>query len=138
MGVHDCRLLSFPKIGNEEKGNLTFVENDRHIPFAVQRVFYTYDMSAGVTRGGHSHKALEQVIIAVAGSFDVVLDDGAQTQRFHLNRPCEGLYVSTMVWGDIDNFSPGAVCLVLASAPYDESDYYRDYAKFRAAVEANR
>lgn len=137
MSLSDCRLLRFPKIG-DAKGNLTFVENERHIPFAVRRVYYTYDIPNGGTRGAHGHKVLEQVIIAVSGSFDVMLDDGVETARFQLNRPHDGLYVSPMMWGEIDNFSPGAVCLVLASDLYDESDYYREYADFKAAVEARR
>ena len=137
MPLRDCRILSFPKIG-DDKGNLTFVENDRHIPFAVQRVYYTYDVPDGAIRGGHGHKSLEQVIIAISGSFDVVIDDGSETKRFHLNRSHYGLYVSPMMWGEIDNFSSGAVCLVLASAMYDESDYYREYAAFKAAIEAQR
>jgi dTDP-4-dehydrorhamnose 3,5-epimerase-like enzyme len=137
MPLSDCRILSLPKIGNE-KGNLTFVESDRHIPFAIRRVYYTYDVPGGAVRGGHGHKALEQVIIAMSGSFDVVVDDGFDKQRFHLNRSYYGLYVCPMMWREIENFSSGSVCLVLASAMYDESDYYRDYAAFKAAIESNR
>ena len=137
MGLSDCRLIEFPKIGNAS-GNLTFIENSRHIPFDVQRVYYTYDVPGGAVRGGHGHKALQQVIIAMSGSFDVVLDDGTTQQRFHLNRSYSGLYVCPMMWREIDNFSSGSVCLVLASAMYDESDYYRDYDSFLAAAKVHR
>lgn len=137
MGLGDCRVIEFPKIGNAS-GNLTFIENSRHIPFDVQRVYYTYDVPGGAVRGGHGHKALEQVIIAMSGSFDVVLDDGANQQRFHLNRSYSGLYVCPMMWREIDNFSSGSVCLVLASEMYDESDYYRDYESFLAATKLHR
>jgi dTDP-4-dehydrorhamnose 3,5-epimerase-like enzyme len=135
MPLNDCRLLEFPKIGNAS-GNLTFIENNRHIPFRIERVYYTYDVPGGAVRGGHAHKALQQVILAMSGSFDVVLDDGAEQRRYHLNRSYSGLYVSPMMWREIDNFSSGSVCLVLASAVYDESDYYRDYQSFLSAVTA--
>ncbi len=133
MAVSDCHLIEFPKIGNVS-GNLTFIENHRHIPFAVERVYYTYDVPGGAVRGGHGHKALQQVIIAMSGSFDIVLDDGSEKTRFHLNRSYYGLYVCPMIWREIDNFSSGSVCLVLASAPYDECDYYRDYKSYLDAL----
>ena len=133
MPLSDCRLIEFPKIGNAS-GNLTFIENIRHIPFRIERVYYTYDVPGGAVRGGHAHKALQQVIIAMSGSFDIVLDDGTEKRRFHLNRSYSGLYVCPMMWREIDNFSSGSVCLVLASAVYDESDYYRDYQSFLSAV----
>jgi hypothetical protein len=137
MPLSDCRIVDFPKIGNAS-GNLTFIENSRHIPFRIERIYYTYDVPGGAVRGGHAHKALEQVIIAMSGSFDVVLDDGVERRRFHLNRSYSGLYVCPMMWREIDNFSSGSVCLVLASAMYDESDYYRDYESFIAAVQTSR
>jgi hypothetical protein len=133
MPLSDCGLIEFPKIGNAS-GNLTFIENSRHIPFRIERVYYTYDVPGGAVRGGHAHKALQQVIIAMSGSFDIVLDDGTEKRRFHLNRSYSGLYVCPMIWREIDNFSSGSVCLVLASAVYDESDYYRDYQSFLGAV----
>jgi WxcM-like, C-terminal len=133
MALSDCGLIEFPKIGNAS-GNLTFIENSRHIPFRIERVYYTYDVPGGAVRGGHAHKALQQVIIAMSGSFDIVLDDGTEKRRFHLNRSYSGLYVCPMMWREIDNFSSGSVCLVLASAVYDESDYYRDYQSFLGAV----
>ncbi len=137
MPVNDCHLIEFPKIGNAS-GNLTFIENRRHIPFAVERVYYTYDVPGGAVRGGHGHKALQQVIIAMSGSFDILLDDGATKTRFHLNRSYYGLYVCPMIWREIDNFSSGSVCLVLASAVYDETDYYRDYPSYLEALRTIR
>lgn len=133
MPLATCRLLDLPKNSNAS-GNLTFIEGRQHIPFAIERVYYTYDVPGGAVRGGHGHKTLEQVIIAISGSFDVVLDDGRESRRFHLNRSYYGLYVCPMMWREIDNFSSGSVCLVLASALYDESDYYRDYQSFLRAA----
>src|SRR5438309_4235092 len=129
MVLEACRLIELPKIA-DPRGNLTFVEGGRHVPFDIQRIYYLYDVPGGAERGGHAHCALEQVFIALAGSFDVALDDGSQTRRFHLNRSYHGLYVPQMIWRDLDNFSSGAVCLVLASALYDEADYLRDYPSF--------
>jgi hypothetical protein len=133
MSVSDCHLIEFPKIVNVS-GNLTFIESHRHIPFAIERVYYTYDVPGGAVRGGHGHKALQQIIIAMSGSFDIVLDDGTTQKRFHMNRSYYGLYVCPMIWREIDNFSSGSVCLVLASATYDESDYYRDYQSYLSAI----
>ena len=129
MSLQSCRLVEFPII-SDPRGNLTYIENTRHVPFEIKRVYYLYDVPGGATRAGHGHKELQQVIIAMSGSFDVSLDDGRQQKRFHLNRSYYGLYISPMVWRGIDNFSSGSVCMVLASAPYDESDYYRDYQQF--------
>lgn len=129
-----CKIIQLKKIP-DERGNLTFIEGKKDIPFPIERVYYLYDVPASSARGGHAHKELQQLIIAVSGSFTVVLDDGIQKQSFHLNRPYEGLYVCPMRWREIDNFSSGSVCLVLASMPYDENDYYRDYPTFlKAAV----
>lgn len=133
MPLEQCRLINLPRI-TEPRGNLTFVEGGRHIPFELRRVYYLYDVPGGAERGGHAHRALEQVIIALSGSFDVVLDDGIENRRFHLNRSYCGLYVPSMIWRDLTNFSSGSVCLVLASAPFDEADYYRDYPEFQAGV----
>jgi hypothetical protein len=126
MDIERCKIVDLPKIA-DPRGNLTFVEPDRHIPFDIQRVYYLYDVPGGAERGGHAHKALHQLIIAMSGSFDVVLDDGSKKQRFHLNRSYYGLYVCPMIWRELDNFSSGSVCLVLASNRYDEADYYRSY-----------
>lgn len=132
MGIDACAIVELPKI-SDPRGNLTFVENNKHVPFAIQRVYYLYDVPGGAERGGHAHKALHQLIIAMSGSFDVVLDDGRNKKRVHLNRSYSGLYVCPMIWREIDNFSSGSVCMVLASNPYDESDYYRDYNEYIAA-----
>lgn len=133
MSIHDCRIIDLPKI-TEPRGNLTFIEGNRHIPFDIQRVYYLYDVPGGAERGGHAHKALHQLIIAMSGSFDVVLDDGYERTRIHLNRSYYGLYVCPMTWRELDNFSSGSVCLVLASNLYAESDYYRDYEEFKKVV----
>jgi glyoxylate utilization-related uncharacterized protein len=123
---------------NEWRGNLTFIEGMNHIPFEIKRVYYLYDVPGGAARAGHGHKKLEQFIIAMSGSFDVMLDDGFLQKKVHLNRSYYGLYMPAMTWRELDNFSSGSVCLVLASAPYDESDYYRDYATFKQAAQDGR
>jgi hypothetical protein len=133
MPISDCRLIDLPKI-SDPRGNLTFIEGGRHVPFPIERIYYLYDVPGGAERGGHAHKELHQLIIAISGSFDIVLDDGSEKKRFHLNRSYYGLYVGPMIWREMDNFSSGAVGLVLASNRYDESDYYRDYAQFLAAL----
>ena len=127
--INDCRLILLPKVA-DPRGNLTFIEGGRHVPFAIERVYYLYDVPGGADRGGHAHKELHQLIIAMSGSFDVVLDDGAERKRFHLNRSYSGLYVCPMIWRLIDNFSSGSVCMVLASNRYSEDDYYRDYEEY--------
>lgn len=133
MSLADCKLVDLPKV-NDPRGNLTFIEAQKHVPFGIERVYFLYDVPGGAERGGHAHKDLRQLIIAMSGSFDVVLDDGREKQRFHLNRSYYGLYVGSMIWREMDNFSSGAVCLVLASNLYDEDDYYRDYGEFLAAI----
>jgi oxalate decarboxylase/phosphoglucose isomerase-like protein (cupin superfamily) len=133
MPLADCKVIELPKI-NEPRGNLTFIEGGVHVPFDIARVYYLYDVPGGAERGGHAHKALHQLIVAMSGSFDVVLDDGHGKQRVHLNRSYQGLYVCPMIWRELDNFSSGSVCMVLASNRYQESDYYRDYNEFVAAL----
>jgi len=132
-----CKLVDLPKIA-EARGNLTFVEGGRHIPFEIKRVYYLYDVPGGAARGGHAHKALHQLIVAMSGSFDVVLDDGYEKKRFHLNRSYMGLYICPMIWREIDNFSSGSVCMVLASNYYEESDYYRDHVDFLLAIKGQK
>lgn len=134
MTINDCHLIELPKI-KDHRGNLTFIEGDRHIPFPIRRVYYLYDVPGGEARGGHAHRALEQVIIAINGSFEVILDDGHEKATYRLDRGNEGLYLSTGVWRELDNFTSGSVCLVLASRPYEESDYFRDYPHFLEAVQ---
>ncbi len=130
--LNNCCLIDLPKI-HDPRGNLTFIEGGGHIPFDIQRVYYLYDVPGGSERGGHAHKGLHQLIIAMSGSFDVVLDDGREKKRFHLNRSYFGLYVCPMMWRELDNFSSGAVCMVLASNKYDEEDYFREYGDYLAA-----
>lgn len=133
MSLEDCKIIELPKI-SDPRGNLTFIEGGRHIPFDIRRVYYLYDVPGGAERGGHAHKALSQLIIAMSGSFDVILDEGGEKRRFHLNRSYQGLYVCPMMWRELDNFSSGSVCMVLASNIYEASDYYRDYNEYLAAL----
>lgn len=134
MALEHCRLIELPKI-SDPRGNLSFIEGGHHIPFDIKRVYYLYDVPGGSDRGSHAHKNLHQFVVAMSGSFDVVLDDGKEKKRFHLNRSYYGLYVCPMMWRDLDNFSSGAVCMVLASAHYDEADYIRDYSQFTALAQ---
>lgn len=135
--VEECRIIELPKI-SDPRGNLTFIENSRHVPFDIQRVYYLYDVPGGSDRGSHAHKNLHQFIVAMSGSFDVELDDGGIKKRFHLNRSHYGLYVCPMMWRQLDNFSSGAVCMVLASDVYSEEDYLRDYDAFLAAAKVQK
>jgi hypothetical protein len=133
MPLADCRVISLPRI-EDGRGNLTFIEGGQHVEFEIERVYYLYDVPGGAERGGHAHRTLRQLIIAASGSFDVVLDDGHARTTIHLNRSHAGLYLAPMVWRELENFSGGSICLVLASAHFDESDYIRDYNDFRAAT----
>jgi hypothetical protein len=132
--LKDCRIIQLPRI-EDPRGNLTFVESNQQIPFEIRRVYYLYDVPGGSERGGHAHKELNQLIIAMSGSFDIHLDDSRERKTFHLNRSYYGLLVCPMIWREIDNFSSGAVCLVLASDFYTEDDYYRDYQEFQEAAQ---
>jgi hypothetical protein len=125
----DCRIIDLPKI-TDPRGNLTFVEGNGHIPFEIRRVYYLYDVPGGSDRGEHAHKSLHQFMIAMSGSFDVVLHDGDREHKFHLNRSYYGLYICPMMWRKLDNFSSGSVCMVLASEKYDADDYIRYYDQF--------
>lgn len=136
MSLEQCKIVDLPKIA-DPRGNLTFMEGQRHVPFAIERVYYLYDVPGGAERGGHAHLGLHQLIIAMSGSFDVVLDDGRTKKRFHMNRSYYGLYVCPMIWRELDNFSSGSVCLVLASNRYDEADYIRDHDDFVSRVRAH-
>lgn len=133
--IDTCRIITLPKI-TDPRGNLTFIEGTEHIPFAIERIYYLYDVPGGAARGGHAHKELRQLIVAMAGSFDVILDDGRNKKRFHLNRSYYGLYICPMIWRELDNFSSGSVCLVLASNRYAESDYFRDYRSYLDAQDS--
>ena len=133
LSPRNCRNIELPKIA-DPRGNLTFIESGRHIPFEIKRIFYLYDVPGGAWRAGHALKTCHQFVIAASGSFDIILDDGMQRQRYHLNRSYYGLYLPPLIWREIDNFSSGSVCLVLASEYYSEEGYLRNYDEFIAAV----
>ena len=133
MNLENCKIIDLP-IVSDPRGNLTFIEGGHHVNFDIKRVYYLYDVPGGAERGGHAHKDLHQLIIAMSGSFDITLDDGSNKKKFHLNRSYQGLYVCPMIWREMDNFSSGSVCMVLASNRYDEDDYYRDYNTFLNVV----
>jgi hypothetical protein len=137
MSIKDCTLIDLPRI-NDPRGNLTFIEGGRHVPFELKRVFYLYDVPGGALRAGHALKRCQQFIIAASGSFDVVLDDGYEKKRYQLNRSYYGLYLPPLVWREIDNFSSNSICVVLASEPFNEADYYREYGDFLKAVQSYR
>lgn len=134
MSVAECRIIDLPII-HDQRGNLTFIEGRRHLPFDFPRVFYLYDVPGGSSRAGHALKECHQFLISISGSFDVVLDDGEEKARFQLNRPYYGLYIPPLIWRELENFSSNSMCLVLTSKRYDENDYYRRYDDFLAAVQ---
>ena len=129
--METCRIISLPKIA-DPRGNLTFIEGNNHIPFRIRRAYWIYDVPSGEIRGGHSYRDLQEVIIAVSGSFDVVIDEGMGKKVYSLNRSYYGLYVPKMVWRDLENFSTNSLCLILASEIYDEQDYIRNYDEYVA------
>jgi hypothetical protein len=133
VSVSRCRLIDLP-LFEDSRGALTFIESVHHVPFEIKRVYYLYEVPAGQARGAHAHRALEQLFIAIAGSFEITVDDGQERRTTRMSSPRQGLYLPPMMWRDLDQFSTGAVCLVLASAPYVESDYIRDYEQFKSAV----
>lgn len=128
--VYNATLIQFPKI-LDPRGNLTFIEQERHVPFKIARVYWIYDVPGGEMRGEHAYRTQEEVIIALSGSFDVLLDDGTTQKIVHLNRAYHGLYVPRMIWRRMQNFSTNAVAYVLASCPYREDDYVRDYDQYK-------
>jgi hypothetical protein len=130
MNIVNCRKIDLPKI-LDSRGNLTFIEGDVHIPFQIKRIFYLYDVPGGETRAGHALKTCQQFVIAASGSFDVIVDDGINRTRYNLNRSFYGLYIPALMWRELDNFSSGSVCLVLASETYSEQGYYRTYEEFQ-------
>jgi hypothetical protein len=134
MGMMDqCRLIELPK-HSDPRGNLSVVEGNVQVPFDIERVYYLYDVPGGSTRAGHGHVELQQLIIAMSGSFDVIVDDGYTRKKFHLNRSYYGLYIPRRMWREVENFSSGGVCLVLASTKFDRTDYFYDYDEFAAMV----
>lgn len=133
MSLEDCMLVDLPKI-TDARGNLTFVEDGKLIPFKIKRVYYLYDIPENSSRAGHAHKNLSQLIIALSGSFEITLNDGFNSKKLTLNKPNEGLYLPPMIWRDITNFSLGAICLCLASDTYQESDYYRNLNDFYSST----
>lgn len=134
LNLDSCRIIDLPKIP-DPRGNLTFIEGENHVPFLIKRVYYLYNVPPETERGAHAHKGLSQIIIAIFGSCSIVLDDGRRSSEFNLCRPDQGLYVCPMIWREMNNFSSGTVCLVLASDFYDESDYIRNYRDFQQALE---
>lgn len=130
--VYDCGIIELDRHHSQRKGDISVVENGETVPFDVKRIYYLYDVPGGANRGGHAHKALQQLIVAASGSFTVTLDDGHAKRSFTLNRPYQGLMVKPGIWRNLDDFSSGSVCLVLASDLYDAEDYIRDYKEFIA------
>lgn len=137
MTIEDCKLIDLPRIA-DPRGNLTFLEGGRHVPFDIKRVFYLYDVPTETSRGAHAHRRLHQFLVCLSGSFDVTLDDGLKRSVVHLNRPWIGLHIPPMIWAAEVNFDPASLCLVLASEHYAESDYYRDYQEFLKAARADQ
>ena len=132
MGVENCQI-ELPEI-RDKRGNLSYIEGNRHIPFEIKRIFYLYNIPSGEDRGGHAHRNLHQFIVAVSGQFTLALDDGTSRKEYLMDNPSLGVHISPMIWGDLSNFSSDAVCMVLASDYYDESDYYRNYEEFVDAI----
>jgi dTDP-4-dehydrorhamnose 3,5-epimerase-like enzyme len=137
MPIADCRIVQIPRF-TDERGSLSVVESGRQVPFDIRRLYYLYDIPAGQVRAAHGHRRLQQCMIAAAGSFEVHVDDGFERRTFRLDRPDRGLYIAPGMWRELDGFSGGAVCMVLASELYDESDYLRDYDDFLAFARAPR
>jgi dTDP-4-dehydrorhamnose 3,5-epimerase-like enzyme len=131
--MEHCRIIDLPKHA-DPRGNLSVVEGNIHVPFDIERVYYLYDVPGGSARAGHGHVELQQLMIAMSGSFDVIVDDGYERKKFHLNRSYYGLYIPKMMWREVENFSSGGVCLVMASTKFDKSDYYYNYNEFAAMV----
>ncbi len=129
MKVADAKIIEIPKI-EDRRGNLSVIEELKSVPFQIARVYWLYDVPGGESRGGHAHRKLKQLLIAVSGSFTVTLDDGHEKRKFLLNHPYQGLMIDTGIWRTLDDFSSGAVCLVIASELYDEDDYIYDYDEF--------
>lgn len=130
-------IITLPRI-TDPRGNLTVAEQLRHIPFEIKRVYWTYDIPAGESRGGHAHRHCRSVVIAVSGSFDVVLDNGKERRTYHMNHPYQALLINTGIWRTLEDFSSGAVCLSLASDEFEEEDYIRDYEAFLTYLKCSK
>ena len=130
MTISDVKIIQLPK-NEDERGNLSFIEGENHIPFKIKRTYWIYDVPGGEKRGGHAYKKLNEFIIALSGSFDVVLDDGKERKVYSLNRSYYGIFVPEMIWRSLENFSTNSLCMILASAEYDESDYIMEYENFQ-------
>ncbi|MER2520129.1 MAG: FdtA/QdtA family cupin domain-containing protein [Bdellovibrionales bacterium] len=135
MRISNCKMIPVQKI-TDPRGDIGVIEGERQIPFAINRIYYSYNTPQGIARGGHAHKKLQQLMIAMAGSFDIMIDDGNAQKTYTLSQPCQGLYICPMIWRELTNFSPDAICMVLASEYYDEDDYFRDYKQFLEAKKA--
>lgn len=129
MTINDCRIIEFPRF-LDERGNLSFVQNNDQVPFVIQRTYWIYDVPGGESRGGHAYRLNEELVIALSGSFEVVVDDGREQKTFMLNRSYYGLYIPNGLWREMKNFSTNSLALEFASTPYDESDYVYDYNDF--------
>jgi len=127
--VSHVKIIDLPVV-TDARGDLTFLEGERHVPFPIRRVYYLYNVPVDAERGGHAHRELEQVIFALSGSFRITVDDGDEKAEYWLRNPRKGLYINRLIWREMDSFSQGAVCMVLASLPYEEADYLRDYDEF--------
>ncbi|MBU0580467.1 MAG: FdtA/QdtA family cupin domain-containing protein [Candidatus Margulisbacteria bacterium] len=136
MMIEECKIIDLPII-NDERGNLSVAEETKAIPFSIKRIYYLYDVPTGASRGGHAHKEMESVILALSGSFDIIVDDGKKKGKFFLNRPHYGLYVPPFTWREIVNFSSNSIALAIVSTPYDEADYIREYKSFKNEVDNN-
>lgn len=136
MPFAEVRIINLPKIP-DERGNLSFFENNNQLPFEIKRVYWIYDVPGGEVRGGHAYKELEEVIVALSGSFDIVLHDGVEEQKFTLNRSYYGLYVPKMIWRRMENFSTNSLAFVAADAPYTAEDYIRDFNQFQTQIGAD-
>ncbi len=137
MKISSCRIIDFPKI-TDARGNLSVIEENKNIPFEIKRVYFLYDVPSGATRGGHVHKKCQQLIIALSGSFTVVLDDGFKRKSFFLNRPHYGLYVPPGIWRELENFSSNSIALSITSELYDENDYIRSYEEFKQTAKNSK
>ena len=135
--IRDCEIVELPRM-TDPRGDLTFIEGGRHVPFDIRRVYYLYDVPTAESRGAHAHHRLQQFVICLSGSFDVMVDDGTDKATIHLNRPWLALYVPPMIWAAEVNFDAGSVCLVLASELYNEADYIRDYGEYLRLVQGGR